>query len=133
MECFGTSRIVQLFLLHGFLLFHDCPENILNLSSRICHRRYFWSLFHSRLYFHHRAPIFISTYTNAHAKIKKWIFSCWFQGNWLKFCIISNDFWSSTIWAIQIQFSFTEFKNSKNPGIQPFYVQNFSAGLMILN
>ena len=32
MECFGTSRIVQLFLLHGFLLFHDCPENIINLS-----------------------------------------------------------------------------------------------------
>ena len=26
------NGIVQLFLLHGFLLFHDCPENIINLS-----------------------------------------------------------------------------------------------------
>ena len=57
-----------------------------------------------------------STYPNAHTKVKKWIF--WFPGNWVNFGIILNDFWSSAIWAIQTQLC-TEFKNSKNPGIQP--------------
>ena len=43
----------------------------------------------------------------------------WFQENKFEFGIISNDFWSSTIWAIHIQVSVTEFKNPENPGIQP--------------
>ena len=41
------------------------------------------------------------TYLNAHAKVKKWIFEVQFPGNWFKFGIIGNDFWSSTFWAIQ--------------------------------
>ena len=36
-----------------------------------------------------------------------------------KTMVIENDFCSSTIWAIQIQDSFAEFKNPKIPGIQP--------------
>ena len=32
-----------------------------------------------------------------------------------------NDFWNSSISAIQIQISFAEFKNPENPGIQPNY------------
>ena len=63
----------------------------------------------------------MSPYWNAYAKVQKWIFPCLFPGNWFKFGIILNDFWSSTIWAIQIQLTCTEFKNPKNPGIQPIH------------
>ena len=63
----------------------------------------------------------MSTYSNAHAKIKNWIFDVQFPGNWFGFSIILHDFWSSTICAIRIQFSFAQFKNPKNPGIQPTY------------
>ena len=63
----------------------------------------------------------MSTYLNAHAKIKKLIFDIQFPGNRFQLGIIKNDFWSSTIWAIQIQASFPEFKNPKNPGIQPIH------------
>ena len=59
------------------------------------------------------------TYTNAYAKVKKSIFDIQFPGNWFEFGMIENDFWSSTIWAIQIQVSYTEFENPKNPGIEP--------------
>ena len=61
----------------------------------------------------------MSTNSNAHEKIKNWIFDVQFPGNRIVFSIILHDFWSSTICAIQIQFSFAQFKNSKNPGIQP--------------
>ena len=54
-----------------------------------------------------------------HAKVKKWIFEVHFPGNWFEFGIIVNDFWSFTIWAIQISVSFAGFKNPKIPGIQP--------------
>ena len=56
---------------------------------------------------------------NAHAKMKNGIFYVWFPENWFKFDIISNAFWNSTIWAIQIQVTFAGFKNPKNPGLQP--------------
>ena len=59
------------------------------------------------------------TYPNTYAKVTNWIFDVQFPENWFEFDTILNDFWSSTIWAIQIQVSLTEFKNSKNPGIQP--------------
>ena len=42
------------------------------------------------------------TYSNAHAKVEKWIFEVQFPGNWFEFDIIVNNFWSSTIWVIQI-------------------------------
>ena len=63
----------------------------------------------------------MSTYPNAHAEDKMLIFSIWFPRNWFNFGIILNDFWSSTIWAIRIQLSCTEFKNPQNPGIQPIH------------
>ena len=63
----------------------------------------------------------MSTHSNAHANAKKCIFDSQFPGNWFEFGIIENDFWSSTIWAIQIQDSFAGFKNPKIPGIQPTY------------
>ena len=63
----------------------------------------------------------MSTYSNAHAKVKNDIFHVPFPGNGFELGIIGNDFSSSTIWAIQIYFLFTEFKNRKNPGIQPTY------------
>ena len=34
-------------------------------------------------------------------------------------------FSSATIWAIQIQVSYTELKNPKNPGIHPTYGQKW--------
>ena len=61
----------------------------------------------------------MSTYTNSHAKLKKLISDVQFPRNGFELGIIENDFWSSIIWAIQIQVSFPEFENPKNPGIQP--------------
>ena len=61
------------------------------------------------------------TYSNAQAKVKILIFNVQFPGNWYGFGIILNDFRSSTIQAIQIEFSFAQFENPKNPGIQPIY------------
>ena len=58
---------------------------------------------------------------NAYGKSKKCIFSFWFPWNWFNSGIISNDFWSSTIWPNRIQLVCTEFKNPKNPRIQPNY------------
>ena len=55
------------------------------------------------------------------SKLRGWHSYVQFQGNWFEFGIIENDFWSSTIWAIQIHVSFTEFKNPKTPGIHPTY------------
>ena len=55
----------------------------------------------------------MSTYPNAQAKVKKCIFDSQLRGNWFEFGIIENDFWSSIIWAFQIQDSFTGFKNPK--------------------
>ena len=46
------------------------------------------------------------TYRNAHAKLKKWIYDIQYPGNRFESVIISNDFWSSTIWAIRIHVSF---------------------------
>jgi len=75
--------------------------------------RIFWSLW--------KVCRRMSTHSNAHANAKKCIFDSQFPGNWFEFGIIENDFWSSTIWAIQIQDSFAGFKNFKIPGIQPNY------------
>ena len=63
----------------------------------------------------------MSTQSNTHANAKKFIFDSQFPGNWFEFGIIENDFWSSTISAIQIQDSFAGFKNPKIPGIQLTY------------
>ena len=63
----------------------------------------------------------MSTYSNAHAKVKNWIFDVQFPGNWFDFGVILNNFWSFTIWAIQIQVSITELQIRKKPGIQPRY------------
>ena len=59
------------------------------------------------------------TYSNAHAHTQTWIFYVQFLGNRIIVGVIPNDFWSSTIWVIQIQVPFTGIKNPKNPGIQP--------------
>ena len=64
----------------------------------------------------------MSTYLNAHAKVKKCIFDSQLPGNWFEFGIIENDLWSSTIWAIQIKNSFAEFKNPRIPVMQPMNV-----------
>ena len=42
------------------------------------------------------------TYPNAHEKVRYWIFDVQFSGNRSEISIILNDFWSSTIWPIQI-------------------------------
>ena len=68
------------------------------------------------------------TYANAHANVKKWIIHIWLPRYWFEFGIIWNDFWSSTTWAIQLQASFTEFNNLKNPGIQPSDIYEFKFG-----
>ena len=44
-------------------------------------------------------------------KHKHKIFDVHFLGNSIKVDTIANNFWSSTIWAIQIQVSFPELKN----------------------
>ena len=46
-----------------------------------------------------RSPI----YPDAHAQVKKWVFPFRFPGKGFEPGIISNDFWSSTIWDVQIQ------------------------------
>ena len=61
------------------------------------------------------------TYHSAHAQIKKWVFPFWFLGNGFGLGIILNDFWNSTIWDVQIQDSFTEWKILWNLGIQNTY------------
>ena len=61
----------------------------------------------------------MSTYPNAYAKVEKYIFDSQLQGNWFEIGIIENEFWSSLIWAIQIQHLFAGFENPKIPGIQP--------------
>ena len=44
----------------------------------------------------------------------------WIRENYrFEFSIISNDFWSSKIWAIHIQIAFPGVEIAKNPGIQP--------------
>ena len=63
----------------------------------------------------------MSIYPNAHAKIKKVISDIQFPGNRFELGIIKNDFWSSSIWAIQIQVSFPGFEIAKKPGIQPIH------------
>ena len=63
----------------------------------------------------------MSTYPNAHANAKKWIFDVHFPRKRFEFGILSNDFRSSTILAFQIQVSFPGVKIAKNPGIQPTY------------
>ena len=101
----------------------------------------FWSVFHSEPYFPCR-PLWRNCYQkmwdfivhlliyvkslseDVHLlkrprKSENGIFHVWFPWNWFEFGIIRNDFWSSTVWAFQIQVWFTEFKNPKNPGIQP--------------
>ena len=67
------------------------------------------------------ASLGLSIYSNAHAKVEKWIFPFWFPGNCFDFVIISNDLLSSTIWAVLISLSISEFKNPKKPGIQLTY------------
>ena len=57
-------------------------------------------------------------FRNAYGKSKKCIFSFWFSWNWFTSGIISNDFWSSTISAIPIQRSHTEFKSMARISIE---------------
>ena len=45
----------------------------------------------------------VPTYSNAQAKIKKWIFHVKFPGFWIEFGIFLNDFSSSVVWAFQIK------------------------------
>ena len=59
----------------------------------------------------------MSTYSNAHAKVKKLIFEVQFPGNWFESDIIGNDFLQSDLF----RFSCTDFENPKNPGIQPIH------------
>ena len=65
----------------------------------------------------------LPSFSNAHAKTPKRIFDSHFLDNLFEFGVILNDFWSSIIWAIQIQVSFRELEIPKNPGIQPTYRQ----------
>ena len=60
-------------------------------------------------------------FPNAHAKVEKRIFDVQFPGNWFEFGIIWIDFWNSTIQVIRIWGLFSEFKNLKKPGIQPYH------------
>ena len=61
----------------------------------------------------------VPSHSNAHAKVKNWIFDAEFPGKLFEFGIILNDFWSSTIRGIQINTTLAELENPKNPGIQP--------------
>ena len=61
----------------------------------------------------------MSTHSNAHAKVKILTFNVRFSENRFDLGIILIEFWTSIIWSIQIHFSFADFKNYKNPGIQP--------------
>jgi len=65
----------------------------------------------------------MSTYLNAHAKVKYCIFDSQLSGNWFEFSLIEKDSWSSKILANQIQDSFPGFNNPKTPGIQPSHVK----------
>ena len=56
-------------------------------------------------------------YPIAYAKVKNCIFDVQFPGKWSEFGIIGNDFFRPTIWPIQIQVLFAEFKNPKITGI----------------
>ena len=58
-------------------------------------------------------------YPNAHANAKKIIFDIQYPGNRFEFDIISNDFWSSAIWASHIWLLLNKLETPKNPGIQP--------------
>ena len=58
------------------------------------------------------------TYPNTHEKVKNKIFNAQFQGIGLG--LVSFEM---TIWATQIQVSFTELQNPKNPGIQPSHAK----------
>ena len=55
------------------------------------------------------------------SKRKRHQFRLFNSGNWFEFGIILNDFFSSTIWSIQIKVWRTEVKNPKIPGIQPMH------------
>ena len=50
---------------------------------------------------------------------KKCIFDNQFPGNRTELSIISDDFWSATIWVLQIKVSFPRVEIAQNPGIQP--------------
>ena len=71
----------------------------------------------SQLYFMSKSIQTAITYPNAYAKVKNWNFESQLPGNWLEFDIIWNNFWSSTIVAIQIWVSFGQFKNLEIPRI----------------
>ena len=60
-------------------------------------------------------------YPNAYEKVEKCILDVSFPVHWFELGFIGYDFLRSTIRAIQIQILFAEFKNPKNPGIQPIY------------
>ena len=63
---------------------------------------------------------------------KKSILHVQFPRNSPKFGITLNDFCSSTIWAIPIQVSLTEFKHPRIPGIPPNYRTKWSPTNVIL-
>ena len=68
-------------------------------------KSYFWPVFRVPGYFRFKPWEF-------HGYQKMWNFLA-------HLLIYLKHFWSSTIWTIQIQVSRIEFKNPKNPGIQP--------------
>ena len=59
----------------------------------------------------------MSTYANAHAKVKKWIFNVELPRNWFEFGIILKLYNLSYSDSRFIRW----FKNPKIPGIQPIY------------
>ena len=75
----------------------------------------------------------IPTYPNLQAKIKKMISDIQFPGNRFELGTIKNYFWSSTIWAKQIQVSFPEFENPKAPRIQLINEKSTNQDLSIFN
>ena len=63
------------------------------------------------------------TYSNAHTKVKKWIFHFKFRENWLEIDIISNQFWSSSIRDTQNRLLYNQVKHTQNPDIQPSHFE----------
>ena len=91
------------------------PSDDIGIKRREIFLHIFWSIW--------KVCRMMSTYSNAHAKVKKIIFNFAFPRNWFEFGIILNDSLKSSIWDIQILVSFTGTKISKNPGIQPSHYE----------
>ena len=106
-----VKSIIGQFFVHIFFQRQTAPIRLVLKDVKL---RIFWSM--------RKVCRTISTYPNAHAKVQNWIFDVQFPGNWFRSGIIWNDFWSITIWAIQIEVSLADLQNRKNPGIQPNHI-----------